>query len=472
MKRYFLFILVAGLFAKATTAQYTQNFDATNALTNGCTVVSNTDRTTVAGEIIAGTGSLYSNPPVNGSGTRDYSTPYLNIADPFDPSAATTSFTVSFDYKLNEALNGQASRYIEIGLQDKNGYTPLTSLVMDKDNDPTSTTQFSQTFTVPAGVKRLVLKMGGSNGNGTVRIIIDNLTVSANPYYSVSGTCNAAPSIQNDAYFTTSYSTFTGSSVLQNDSDPNGESFSAPVVITPSPDGTVVMNPDGTFTFTPYLGFTGSITSFSYQVYDNGYDPASGTATVTIFFQSLSPLPVKLISFEGAVVNHRSQLTWSVDENETGEYFEIEKSSDGRNFRVLSALPASGKSGQESYVYTEGTTLQGSAYYRVKIVSRDNSRAYTKIVYLRADGKTAANGITLLQNPVRSSVAFTYTTAANGTALVNVYNAMGAKVQSFSATLQKGVNTIVQPLDNKLARGSYILEVVTANERSTAKLIK
>ncbi|HEU4609120.1 MAG TPA: T9SS type A sorting domain-containing protein, partial [Chitinophagaceae bacterium] len=74
--------------------------------------------------------------------------------------------------------------------------------------------------------------------------------------------------------------------------------------------------------------------------------------------------------------------------------------------------------------------------------------------------------------PVRSSVAFTYTTAANGTALVNVYNAMGAKVQSFSATLQKGVNTIVQPLDNKLARGSYILEVVTANERSTAKLIK
>ncbi|HVE61335.1 MAG TPA: hypothetical protein VNA26_05930, partial [Chitinophagaceae bacterium] len=87
-------------FATKSFGQYTQNFDASNSLTSGCSIVANTDRTTASGEVINGMGSLFSNPPVNSSGTRDFATPYLNIN--------STSFTVSFNYKLNENLNGQA----------------------------------------------------------------------------------------------------------------------------------------------------------------------------------------------------------------------------------------------------------------------------------------------------------------------------------------------------------------------------
>jgi hypothetical protein len=471
MKQYLiLFILVAALYTLPAAAQYTQNFDAANALTSGCTVVSNTDRTILAGEIIGGTGSLYSNPPVNGSGTRDYSTPYLNIVDPLNAAATTTSFTVSFNYKLNETLNGQATRYIEIGLQGRSDYTALTTIIMDKDNDPVVSTLFTQTFTVPVGTKRLVLKMGGSNGNGTVRIIIDNLVASANPYYTFSGTCNTAPAIQNDVYFTSETNTYTGTSVLVNDSDPNGESLSAPTIVTPSPDGTVVLNADGSFTFTANLGFMGSVTSFTYQVYDNGFDPVAGTATVTIYFQSLIILPLKILSFQGALVNNKAQLKWAVEENETGDRFDIEKSTDGRNFSVISTLAVTSKSGSESYVYNEGTILNGGAYYRIRVRNKDNTQSYTKVVYLRGNGQ--AGGLTLLQNPVQSSIAFTYTVAAIQPATVNLYNAFGAKMQSFKLTLQKGTNTIIQPLTSGLVPGAYVLEVITPTDRAAVKLIK
>jgi hypothetical protein len=33
-------------------------------------------------------------------------------------------------------------------------------------------------------------------------------------------------------------------------------------------------------------------------------------------------LPLKLISFQGALSNNRSQLQWTVAENESGKYFE------------------------------------------------------------------------------------------------------------------------------------------------------
>ena len=83
--------------------------------------VTNSYQTTTAGEVITGAGSLYSNPPVTGSSTRDFSTPFLNIN--------STSLTVSFNYKLSSNLVGQAERTIQIGLEDNNGFTLLYTIL-------------------------------------------------------------------------------------------------------------------------------------------------------------------------------------------------------------------------------------------------------------------------------------------------------------------------------------------------------
>jgi hypothetical protein len=196
---------------------------------------------------------------------------------------------------------------------------------MDKDNDPTVSTPYSQTFTVATGAKRLVIKMPGAQGNGGVRIIMDDLVASANPYNTFSGTCNTAPSIQNDLYTTIGVAVYNGSTVLANDTDPNGETLSAPITATQSPDGNVVLNADGTFTFTPNAGFNGTSTSFTYTVSDNGYDVASGTATVSINFSSGITLPVRFVNFQGSLVNNKVQLNWLVDDNNTGDRFENTK---------------------------------------------------------------------------------------------------------------------------------------------------
>ena len=145
MKQIFT-LLTALVLANISFAQYTQNFDGT--ITSGCTVISNSFQTTTVGEVISGTGSLYSNPPVTGASTRDFSTPYLAIT--------STSLNVKFQYKLSDNINAaNAVRTIEIGLQDASGFTSLQTIVMDKDNDPTTATSFDQTFSVATGTKRL-----------------------------------------------------------------------------------------------------------------------------------------------------------------------------------------------------------------------------------------------------------------------------------------------------------------------------
>jgi VCBS repeat-containing protein len=75
----------------------------------------------------------------------------------------------------------------------------------------------------------------------------------------------------------------TSGSVLNGDSDPDsGGSISVTGNTTPG-HGTVIMNADGTFTYTPNAGFSGT-DSFTYTITDSDdpLNPKSATATVTI----------------------------------------------------------------------------------------------------------------------------------------------------------------------------------------------
>ena len=182
-------------------------------------------------------------------------------------------------------------------------------------------------------------------------------------------------------------------------------------------------------------------------------------------------LPIKLISFSGQALHKKAELKWTVDENETGNYFEVQKSISGREFTTIGMLFTTQKAGTENYTFTEPSMMNGSAYYRIKIVNNDNSVSYSKTVYLKQDDTKNSN-IVLLQTPVQSSVSFNYTSAAAGSATINIYNSAGAKLHSASVIINKGVNSVTTPLSNSFGSGMYILEVTTATGRVTTKFNK
>ena len=192
---------------------------------------------------------------------------------------------------------------------------------------------------------------------------------------------------------------------------------------------------------------------------------------VRVITNALAPLPIKLLSFTGSLSNNKAQLSWSVAENETGERFEIEKSLDGRNYTTESTIVTSVKEGIDNYNYNAAQEITGNTSYRLKIINKNGSTSYSKVIYFKKEAGSA-QGINMMQNPIGSSLAFTYDAAAPSVAIVNVYNTAGLKVYSFNAKMQKGANTIIQAIDNKLTNGNYILEVATATERKTIKITK
>jgi VCBS repeat-containing protein len=81
-------------------------------------------------------------------------------------------------------------------------------------------------------------------------------------------TVNAAPIAVDDAFNLGMNTTLVigAPGVLANDSDPEGQPITASMVNQPA-HGTATVNPDGSFSYTPDLGYTG-VDSFGYQVSD------------------------------------------------------------------------------------------------------------------------------------------------------------------------------------------------------------
>ncbi|MEL7626572.1 MAG: Ig-like domain-containing protein [Anaerolineaceae bacterium] len=111
--------------------------------------------------------------------------------------------------------------------------------------------------------------------DGTADSNIATVTITVTPV-------NDAPVAVDDSY-TTAFETaltVTAPGVLTNDTDADGDSLTSSIVRAPS-NGTVTLNADGSFTYTPITGFSG-VDTFTYKVSDGTFDSNVATVSITV----------------------------------------------------------------------------------------------------------------------------------------------------------------------------------------------
>ena len=129
---------------------------------------------------------------------------------------------------------------------------------------------------------------------------------------------NTAPVAQNDSFLVTPSNVVRGN-VLFNDSDANGDALSTQLLAAPT-QGIVVLNPNGSFTYTPSSSFGGR-DSFSYTVLDGV--AGSHTATVSILLSNSHDFEVVLSTEHVDVGLAYEDSEWDLhihDETNEAEY--------------------------------------------------------------------------------------------------------------------------------------------------------
>jgi hypothetical protein len=181
-----------------------------------------------------------------------------------------------------------------------------------------------------------------------------------------------------------------------------------------------------------------------------------------------TPLAVKLKFFTGKVATNKSVLEWVVSANETGSYFEIEKSTDGKVFHKTGLVFTTAKEGEEYYTYTESFTA--NTIYRLKMVNKDKSSSYTPQVLLK--GGSNNSKLLLTQNPVTSTLVFNYPSEGTEVITAAIYNAVGAKVFGTQYVTQPGSNIYRITLNESMPQGTYIIEVNSKKAKHSERFIK
>lgn len=183
--------------------------------------------------------------------------------------------------------------------------------------------------------------------------------------------------------------------VLQNDQSLCAELDTTTLIVNSIAAHGVIFKKEGKFLFRPERDFEGT-DSFTYAVSDKS-GQITNIATVTVDL-SASPLPVTLISFSAVKKELTSFLIWATSMEMNSDRFEIERSTDAGSWNKIGQVMAAFESNiKNSYYFTDENPESGLNYYRLKMIDRDGTFAYSHIKSVHFPEFTWAK---LFPNPV------------------------------------------------------------------------
>jgi Ca2+-binding RTX toxin-like protein len=244
-----------------------------------------------------------------------------------------------------------------------------------------------------------VENLDGTSGDSIAGLPTGDLRVTSDPVPP-----NSAPVANDDAYATAEDIALTVAApgVLANDTDVDGDTLTAALVSGPA-HGTVTLNPDGSFTYTPAPNYNGP-DAFTYVASDGAAN--SGIATAAITVTSVNDSPTVTVAPGGACGgdDHSGTIALSVaDVDDPAASLTLSGASNNTTLVPNTNLSFGGSGAARTLRVTSVAGRTGTA--NVTVTVSDGSAVGTLTITVRAGGNgadtlagTAGTDILLGQN--------------------------------------------------------------------------
>jgi hypothetical protein len=181
-----------------------------------------------------------------------------------------------------------------------------------------------------------------------------------------------------------------------------------------------------------------------------------------------APLPVAFSLFNTNCLGNGVSIVWKTTSETNSSEFSVQKSSDGRNWKVITTITAAGQStAEKNYSYID-LAASGNDFYRIVQQDVDGRKTYTSVLRSNCIG---AQAFTVFPNPAEGKAIVTISSNKNTKLNLTLMDTKGAVVRKQQTMLPQGNNQITIDLSG-LAKGIYTLQAEWNNEIKTTKLIK
>ncbi len=185
---------------------------------------------------------------------------------------------------------------------------------------------------------------------------------------------------------------------------------------------------------------------------------------------SNNPLPIQLVDLKASVADKTVKLNWVTLNEQNSDYFEVQRSYDGKTFITIGKVAAAGASTKAlSYSFVDANPAAMN-YYRLNMVDKDQKSGYSKTVTaqlsLRQDiGQIA---VEVFPNPFDGKTLYLKADYV-GKVTVTFINILGKEV--YRETLTTGSDlTTINP-KTELLPGAYIMTLQAGNQTTKHKVV-
>jgi hypothetical protein len=178
-------------------------------------------------------------------------------------------------------------------------------------------------------------------------------------------------------------------------------------------------------------------------------------------------LPIRLLSFNYKVIDHKVDIIWTVEQESDQDKYEVQRSANSENWEVISTLSPRGMAGEIlSYTFEDAPAVNKIIFYRLNLKSIDGTNKYSKI--LAVDLQNTSPDFTIFPNPARSSATLRWNDMNEKEITINVVDNSGKMVMAKPLTAGNFASLDVSGLSNGIYNVRFL---INKKIKSSAKIV-
>lgn len=195
--------------------------------------------------------------------------------------------------------------------------------------------------------------------------------------------------------------------------------------------------------------------------YENG-----GGNRISFTMETLTILPVRMLSFTGKENNNTVLLNWLVTADSDPKNFEIQRSADGITYAAIASIKGTEgihTANNIAYNYTDKSLPASRIYYRIKITDSNGKITYSDIVSIYSG--SFKNEIKIFPTPATNNTLYLQTGKKIAGAGIVINDISGRTISKTSiGNIAAGETIHILSNTNRLAKGLYIVSIMEAGE--------
>ncbi len=190
-----------------------------------------------------------------------------------------------------------------------------------------------------------------------------------------------------------------------------------------------------------------------------------------VVFSPFTVLPVSFTNIKASQQNKDIAVEWMVANQLNMQKYDVEKSTDGRNFTKVATQMATGINGTSAtYNWLDVQAVSGNNFYRVRGIGIAGDSKYSPIVKVTMGMANA--GIVVFPNPVvNRHMALLFTDMAKGIYQIKLVNNLGQTLMTGQINHSGGSATQSLAIDKGITKGYYHVYIIKPDSEKTVQKI-